>query len=52
MARGKSVRTKRLPAWFTDGESTVATIQDDDFEVDKPKLMAELKAFTERRTGN
>jgi hypothetical protein len=33
---------------FKDGESTEAPVQDDDFKAEKPKLVAELKAFTDR----
>jgi DnaD/phage-associated family protein len=48
--RRKPVRTEKLPEWFTDGRSTEAEFQDDDFEVEKAKLVAELKEFTEGRT--
>ncbi|MBH9967933.1 DnaD domain-containing protein [[Bacillus] enclensis] len=47
--RKKPVRTEKLPEWFTDGESTEVEVQDDDFEAEKAKLVAELKAFTEGR---
>ncbi|OIU69808.1 DnaD domain-containing protein [Rossellomorea aquimaris] len=47
--RRKPVRTEKLPEWFTDGESTEEEVQDDDFEAEKAKLEAELKAFTEGR---
>jgi DnaD/phage-associated family protein len=47
--RRKPVRTEKLPEWFTDGRSTEAEVQDDDFEVEKAKLVAELKEFTEGR---
>jgi hypothetical protein len=47
--RRKQVRTEKLPEWFTDGGSTEAEVQDDDFEAEKAKLVAELKEFTEGR---
>ncbi|KSU60371.1 hypothetical protein AS034_16140 [[Bacillus] enclensis] len=46
----KPVRTEKLPEWFTDGESNATPVLDDDFEAEKAKLVAELKAFTEGKT--
>ncbi|MEL3970789.1 hypothetical protein AAEO50_00715 [Rossellomorea oryzaecorticis] len=44
--RRKSVRTEKLPEWFKGEQSS----QDDDFEAEKAKLVAELKAFTKGKT--
>jgi DnaD/phage-associated family protein len=48
--RRKPVRTEKLPDWFTGEENTEALDQenDEDFEVEKAKLLAELKEFRER----
>ncbi|QTC40440.1 DnaD domain protein [Bacillus sp. V3] len=48
--RRKPVRTEKLPEWFTGEQSTEVHVQDDDFEAEKAKLVAELKAFSEGRT--
>jgi replication initiation and membrane attachment protein DnaB len=43
----KPVRTELLPDWFTEEENVGAPAEsfDEDFEVEKAKLMAELEAF-------
>jgi DnaD/phage-associated family protein len=49
----KPVRTELLPDWFTEEGIVEAPDEslDEDFEVEKAKLMAELEAFRERGTS-
>ncbi|MCA0150394.1 DnaD domain protein [Rossellomorea vietnamensis] len=45
----KPIRTELLPDWFTE-EGIVDESNDEDFEVEKAKLMAELEAFRELKS--
>ncbi len=49
----KPVRTELLPDWFTEEGTVEAPAEsfDEDFDVEKAKLMAELEAFRERGAG-
>ncbi|UTE77489.1 DnaD domain-containing protein [Rossellomorea sp. KS-H15a] len=51
MGTRKPVRTEMLPDWFTSESEDVQEIRDEEFEVEKAKLMEELKAYRERGTG-
>jgi DnaD/phage-associated family protein len=46
----KPIRTEKLPEWFTQETSEEAAVQeqDEEFEVEKAKLMAELEEYRER----
>lgn len=52
-AERKPVRTEMLPDWFTEEGIVEAPAEsfDEEFEVEKAKLMAELEAFRERSTN-
>lgn len=49
----KPVRTEKLPDWFTEEELAGVSEEkgDEEFEAEKAKLMAELEAYREQRTG-
>lgn len=49
----KPVRIELLPDWFTEEGTVEAPAEsfDEDFEMEKAKLMAELEAFRERGAG-
>ncbi|PFG04545.1 DnaD/phage-associated family protein [Bacillus sp. es.034] len=49
----KPIRTELLPGWFTEEGIVEAPDEsfDEDFEVEKAKLMAELEVFRERGAG-
>jgi DnaD/phage-associated family protein len=46
----KPIRTEKLPDWFTQESPAACVVQDHDeeFEVEKAKLLAELKEYRER----
>jgi replication initiation and membrane attachment protein DnaB len=46
----KPIRKEKLPEWFTQETSEEAAVQeqDEEFEAEKAKLMAELEQYRER----
>lgn len=46
----KPIRTEKLPEWFTDEREEVQG-NDEEFEAEKAKLMAEVEAYRERGGG-
>ncbi|RBP02494.1 DnaD domain-containing protein [Rossellomorea aquimaris] len=47
----RPIRTEKLPDWFTGEAVEVQGDDDEEFEAEKAKLMAELEAYRERGAG-